>query len=83
LVPVIERLEALNETQYFAVFVTNDNNRPYTSLISFAMTPDLGEVIFATPKETQKVRNILSTRTVALLIDTRSTGRRKLMGTER
>jgi nitroimidazol reductase NimA-like FMN-containing flavoprotein (pyridoxamine 5'-phosphate oxidase superfamily) len=82
LVPVAERLKALDETQYFAVLATNDNNKPYTSLISFAVTPDLKEVVFATPKETRKFQNLLAIKNVSLLIDTRSNRRKKLMETE-
>jgi hypothetical protein len=81
-VPVPERLKIFNETQYFGVLATNDKGRPYTSLISFAITPDLKKVIFATPKETRKFQNILSTKNVSILIDNRSNIRKNLMATE-
>lgn len=69
---VAKRLKALGEKEAFAVLATDDNGRPYTSLISFALTPDLRQVIFATPRNTQKFRNITGTGDVALLIDNRS-----------
>lgn len=81
-VAVSERLKVFNKTQFFAVLATNDNGQPYTSLISFAVTPDLKKVIFATPKQTRKYRNILNSKNVAILIDNRSNTRKNLMETE-
>lgn len=69
---VAKRLKALGEKEAFAVLATDDNGRPYASLISFALTPDLRQVIFATPRNTRKFRNITGTGDVALLIDNRS-----------
>ena len=80
--PIPGRLRALNENQYFGVLATNDKGQPYTSLISFAITPDLKTVIFATPEETQKFKNILNTGKVAILIDNRAGTRKNLMATE-
>jgi nitroimidazol reductase NimA-like FMN-containing flavoprotein (pyridoxamine 5'-phosphate oxidase superfamily) len=81
-VAVSERLKVFNKTQFFAVLATNDNGQPYTSLISFAVTPDLKKVVFATPKQTRKYKNILNTKNVAILIDNRSNTRKNLMETE-
>ena len=80
--PIPGRLRALNENQYFGVLATDNKGQPYTSLVSFAITPDLKTVIFATPQDTQKYRNILSTGKVALLIDNRAGSRKNLMATE-
>lgn len=81
-VPVPDRLRSFNKTQYFGVLATNDNGQPYTSLISFAITPDLKKVIFATPKDTRKYKNILNSRNVAILTDNRSNTRNNIMRTE-
>ncbi|MEN6317854.1 MAG: pyridoxamine 5'-phosphate oxidase family protein [Syntrophaceae bacterium] len=81
-IAVSERLKVFNEKQFFAVLATNDNGQPYTSLISFAITPDLTKVIFATPKETRKYKNIVNSKRVAILIDNRSNTRKNLMETE-
>lgn len=80
--PVPDRLRVFNKNQHFSVLATNDNGQPYTSLISFAITPDMKMVIFATPKDTRKYRNILNTKEVAILIDNRSNTRKNLMATE-
>jgi nitroimidazol reductase NimA-like FMN-containing flavoprotein (pyridoxamine 5'-phosphate oxidase superfamily) len=81
-VPVLKRLKVFNTNQYFGVLATNDGGQPYTSLISFAITPDLKKVIFATPMETRKFKNILSKNNVSILIDNRSDTRKNLMATE-
>jgi len=56
----------------FAVLATSDEGRPYASLIAFAFTPDCQTVIFATPKATRKYRNMMSQKSVSILIDNRS-----------
>ena len=81
-ISVPDRLRSFNKNQYFCVLATNDNGQPYTSLISFAIAPDLKRVIFATPKDTSKYNNILKTKNVAILIDNRSNTRENLMATE-
>ena len=62
----------MNRTQRHAVLATVSDGQPYTSLVAFAMTPDMKQAVFATPRNTAKYRNILNNRKVALLIDTRS-----------
>lgn len=69
---VAKKLRAMDAKEPFAVLATNENGRPYTSLISFAVTPDLKKVIFATPKNTRKFKNLVDTKDVAVLIDNRS-----------
>ncbi len=81
-ISVPDRLRSFNRYQYFCVLATNDNGQPYTSLISFAIAPDLKRVIFATPKDTSKYKNILKTKNVAILIDNRSNTKKNLMTTE-
>ena len=71
-VEVAERLRVIDSAERHAVFATSSDGQPYTSLIAFAMTHDMTEVIFATPKNTAKYRNMLKNKRVALLIDTRS-----------
>lgn len=69
---VAERLRLMDRTQRHAVLATVSDGQPYTSLVAFAMTPDMTKVVFATPRDTAKYRNILNNKRVALLIDTRS-----------
>jgi nitroimidazol reductase NimA-like FMN-containing flavoprotein (pyridoxamine 5'-phosphate oxidase superfamily) len=77
-----ERLKVLDRMEYFAVLATDDDGQPYTSLVNFALTPDCKAVIFATPRATRKYRNMIKTKSVALLIDSRSKKTKNLMGTE-
>jgi nitroimidazol reductase NimA-like FMN-containing flavoprotein (pyridoxamine 5'-phosphate oxidase superfamily) len=77
-----ERLEVLDRMEYFAVLATDDDRKPYTSLINFALTPDDKTIIFATPRATRKYRNMIKTKSVAFLIDNRSKKTKNLMGTE-
>lgn len=71
-VSVSERLSVLNSLERHAVLATESNRRPYTSLIAYAMTPDMKGLIFATPRKTSKYKNLLKNRNVSLLIDTRT-----------
>jgi nitroimidazol reductase NimA-like FMN-containing flavoprotein (pyridoxamine 5'-phosphate oxidase superfamily) len=69
-VSVAERVSALNRTCPHAVLATDAAGQPYTSLVAYALTPDMKGVLFATPKGTRKYRNILKNPRVSLLIDT-------------
>ena len=71
-VSVSDRLRILNSLERHAVLATESNRRPYTSLIAYAMTPDMKGLIFSTPRKTSKYKNLLKNRNVSLLIDTRS-----------
>jgi uncharacterized pyridoxamine 5'-phosphate oxidase family protein len=80
--PVLERLNALDKDQLHAVLATESDGQPYTSMIAYALSPDKKGVIFVTPKETQKYKNILKNNRVSLLIDTRSNTEKDYMGAE-
>jgi nitroimidazol reductase NimA-like FMN-containing flavoprotein (pyridoxamine 5'-phosphate oxidase superfamily) len=70
-VSVAERMATLNKSCPHAVLATDAAGQPYTSLIAYALTPDMKGALFATPKATRKYRNILKNPRVSLLIDTR------------
>src|SRR5512135_2667190 len=67
-----ERLEVLCASEISAVLATDCDGQPYTSLVSFALSPDLKGLIFATPKATSKYKNIVKNQYVSVLIDNRS-----------
>jgi heme iron utilization protein len=71
-VSVSDRLRILNSLERHAVLATEANRMPYTSLIAYAMTPDMKGLLFATPRKTSKYKNLLKNRNVSLLIDTRA-----------
>jgi len=67
-----KRLKELFEKQRIGVLSTQKRNRPYASLVAFAVTDDFKSFVFATPRTTRKYSNILATSRAALLIDNRS-----------
>ena len=69
---VAHTLKLMDRTQRHAVLATVSGGQPYTSLVAFAMTPDMKNAVFATPRDTAKYKNILRNKRVALLIDTRA-----------
>lgn len=66
------RLKKLFEKQRIGVLSTQKRNRPYASLVAFAVTDDLKNFVFATPRTTRKYSNIVASSRAALLIDNRS-----------
>jgi nitroimidazol reductase NimA-like FMN-containing flavoprotein (pyridoxamine 5'-phosphate oxidase superfamily) len=81
-ISVPERLRFLNETERHAVLATACENKPYTSIVAFALTQDMKGVLFATPKNTRKYRNIIKNNHVAVLIDNRNNTDKAYMGAE-
>jgi len=65
-------LRELFRSQLFAALATQQLTRPYNSLVAFATTDDLKNIIFATRRATNKYSNILSNNNVSVLIDDRS-----------
>lgn len=66
------KLKALFDKQRLGVLSTQKRNRPYASLVAFAVTDDLKSFVFATPRTTRKYANIMASNRAALLIDNRS-----------
>jgi len=81
-VAIPERLKVFDAEEQFGVLATDDAGIPYTSLISYALTPDLKMAIFATPKGTRKYTNILHSAQVSILLDNRSKSKNRLLTTE-
>ena len=65
-------IRALLETQYLGVLATSDAGHPYTTLVGFAASEDLREILFATHRATRKYANLSNDERVTLLIDNRS-----------
>lgn len=66
------KLKELFDKQRIGVLSTQKKNRPYASLVAFAVTDDLKSFVFATPRTTRKYSNIIASSRAALLIDNRS-----------
>ena len=67
-----EALRELFRSQYLAVLATHSSGQPYTSLVAFAATDDLKQLLFATDQSTRKYANLKSDARAAMLIDNRS-----------
>jgi nitroimidazol reductase NimA-like FMN-containing flavoprotein (pyridoxamine 5'-phosphate oxidase superfamily) len=61
----------LNSTQ-LAVLATEHSGEPYASLVAFAVTEDLREILFATSMATRKFSYLKGNNSIALLVDNRS-----------
>ena len=59
-------------SQKLAVLATHQKGQPYTSLVAFAATADLKNLLFATIRATRKYANVMADPRVALLADTRT-----------
>ena len=67
-----KKLKELFDKQRIGVLSTQKRNRPYASLVAFAVTDDIKSFVFATPRTTRKYSNIIASSRAALLIDNRS-----------
>jgi hypothetical protein len=81
-VDVSERLGRLARKRRFAALATLSADGPHLSLVAFAIVPDLGALVFATPRNTGKFRNIVSDGRVSILLDGSGMGSKSVMGTE-
>jgi heme iron utilization protein len=65
------RLHALFDSQRYAVLATEDRGQPFTSLMAFAVTEDLRQLVILSDRNTRKFANLAANRQVALLVDDR------------
>jgi len=73
-----KRLEELLKSQKLAVLATHNQGQPYGSLVSFAATKDLKQILFATTRSTRKYANLKEDTRVAMVIDSRENTERDL-----
>jgi nitroimidazol reductase NimA-like FMN-containing flavoprotein (pyridoxamine 5'-phosphate oxidase superfamily) len=67
-----QSLKDLLDSQKLAVLGTHREGQPYGSLVSFAATEDLKQLLFATTRSTRKYENLTADARVSMLIDNRS-----------
>lgn len=70
--PAWPLVESLLREQRFAALATQGGDAPYTSLVAFAVAPDLRQLVFPTRAGTRKFANLEVNPRVALLVDNRS-----------
>ena len=66
------KISKLVFNQPFAVLSTQGHGQPYASIISFACSSDLKNIVFSTPFNTRKYGLLSESNKVALFIDNRS-----------
>lgn len=69
---IVTEIEDLCKDQPFAVLATQGEGQTYASLISFAISENLSQLVFSTPSKTRKVDLISGNNKVSLMIDNRS-----------
>jgi len=69
---ILQPIESLLRSQHLGVLATQGDEYPYCTLVAYAISEDLREIIFATIRDTRKYRNIKKTPRVSLLIDSRT-----------
>ena len=68
----MEILRELLEGQLLGVLGTHHEGEPYTSLVGFASTPDLKQLLFATGRSTRKHANLVADARASILVDNRT-----------
>lgn len=81
-IAIQDRIRRLIDSQSYAVLCTQGQSQPYGSLVAFALSDDLKNIIFSTPIATRKYRLLSECKKVALLIDSRSIFLQDLMKIE-
>jgi nitroimidazol reductase NimA-like FMN-containing flavoprotein (pyridoxamine 5'-phosphate oxidase superfamily) len=69
---LFKEIKDILDSQRLAVMATERNGHPYSSLMAFAHTEDLTNIVVATGRTTRKHMNLLGESRVSLLIDTRT-----------
>jgi heme iron utilization protein len=62
-------IRQLLQNEQLAVLSTERQGQPYASLVAFAVTEGLGDLVFCTPKATRKFSNLADNPQVAMLIN--------------
>jgi nitroimidazol reductase NimA-like FMN-containing flavoprotein (pyridoxamine 5'-phosphate oxidase superfamily) len=62
-------IRQLLQNEQLAVLSTEQQGQPYASLVAFAVTAGLGNLVFCTPKTTRKFSNLTNNPRVAMLIN--------------
>jgi nitroimidazol reductase NimA-like FMN-containing flavoprotein (pyridoxamine 5'-phosphate oxidase superfamily) len=62
-------IRQLLQDEQLAVLSTEQQGQPYASLVAFAVTAELADIFFCTPKTTRKFSNLVNNPRVAMLIN--------------
>ena len=74
------RIKQVMASQLYGVLSTQgEKGLPHASIIAYASTDELHSIIFATPKDSRKYRNMLARTGVSFFVDDRRDNRDELM----
>lgn len=65
-------LRQLLDSRYVGVLATSKADWPYANLVAFAVSDNIYEMIFATPRQSRKYENLAANPNISMLIDDRS-----------
>jgi len=66
---VLKTIRTLFDSETLSVLSTQKDGQPYASIVAFAYTDDLSQILFLTPDTTRKYDNLNTDPRVALLIN--------------
>jgi len=66
---VLSRIKNVFESERLSVLSTQKDGQPYASLVAFAVTRDLKQMLFLTPVTTRKFDNLTASPKVAMLVN--------------
>ena len=75
-------LKILLKNSLYGVLATQYKSQPYASLLAYAFTGDLRNIIFVTPQTTRKYKLLNNCKQVAFQVDNRSSNPTNLMSIE-
>ena len=75
-------IKNLLENSPYGVLATQYKSQPYASLLAYAFTGDLRNIIFVTPQTTRKYKLLNNCKQVAFQVDNRSSNPTNLMSIE-
>ena len=75
-------IKNLLENSLYGVLATQYKSQPYASLLAYAFTGDLRNIIFVTPQTTRKYKLLNNCKQVAFQLDNRSSNPTNLMSIE-
>lgn len=61
-------IDNICRTQFFGVLATSLEDKPYTTLVAFALEEDLKRLFFATPRDTKKYTHLTANSSASFLI---------------
>lgn len=69
---MLEKMKQMVMDEKYCVLATAMDNKPYCSLMAYAVEEDCSKIYMVTKKDSEKYKNLRSNKLVSILIDTRA-----------